>query len=66
MDVSKCVSTEIESVELSWDRAIVDAQIEIERLERQVKKLRQAKKIFVINKKDGIPWPKNPQESHSK
>jgi hypothetical protein len=41
----------------SWDKAISDAEEEIQRLSRQMQRLRQAQQVFRINKKDGVPWP---------
>jgi hypothetical protein len=40
-----------------WDTAIQDAEAEISLISRQRARLRQAIKIFKLNKKEGIEWP---------
>jgi hypothetical protein len=63
MNESKILSNDVvnneQTIEPSWDKAISDASAEIERLLRQARRLRQAKMIFEINKKDGVPWPRS-------
>jgi cell division protein FtsL len=51
--------------EPSWELAIIDAENEIQHLNRQIRRLQQAKRIFKINKKEGVPWPTAKQENAS-
>jgi hypothetical protein len=41
-----------------WDDAIKDAEGELRILERKLVRLQQAIRIFRVNKKDGVPWPR--------
>ena len=61
MTVSMNPSTEREKVSqvsvTDWDNAISEADKEIQRLMKQVRRLQHAKGVFIKNKKDGIIWP---------
>lgn len=62
MRVSKTVSRnkkEIVDAVSPWDTAIADAEAEISKAIRQVKRLRQAVLIFTLNKRDNVQWPAN-------
>jgi hypothetical protein len=43
--------------ENKWDKAIKDAENEIEQMRKQSYRLRHAVQIFKKNKQDGVPWP---------
>jgi phage gp36-like protein len=46
-----------QSDENKWDKAISDAQQEIDGLRKRAYRLRQAVEIFKANKRDGVQWP---------
>jgi len=46
-----------QSIERAWDKAIKDAEEEIERLRMHSLRLRHAVQIFKKNKQDGVQWP---------
>jgi hypothetical protein len=48
---------------MTWDEAIKDADEEIRKLVAQLKRFRQAKRIFTLNKADGFPWPESQNSS---
>jgi hypothetical protein len=54
---SNIVEVTSQGDERMWDNAINEANKEIQRLTKQVRRLQQAKSIFEKNKKDGIMWP---------
>lgn len=73
MSAANSVSSKIidhsQSHDSKWDDAIRDAEIEIESLTKQTRRLEDAVRTFKANKKDGVPWPgsvaeqqKSPQE----
>ena len=53
------VSTKIPD---SLDDAITDAENELLVLRKQQRRFQQAIRIFKANKRDGVPWPREPKE----
>jgi hypothetical protein len=70
MKMSKNMSIEMNHIaqipDSKWDDAIRDAESEIQRLNLQAKRLQQAIRIFRLNKREGVEWPENIQESRKK
>jgi hypothetical protein len=46
-----------QSIDSTWDKAIVDATSELADAEHRVSRLRNALRIFKENKVKGVPWP---------
>jgi hypothetical protein len=51
------VSNNCQTKDSMWDKAISDAENEIDSLAKQAKRLKVAIQTFRANKKDGISWP---------
>jgi hypothetical protein len=56
--VSTRVSKTSQPVENEWDTAIRDAERELAVVEERRVRLKRAIRLFQLNKRDGIPWPR--------
>ena len=64
--VSNICSKSCQSIESEWDKAIIDAKNELKDAERRVGRLKNAIRIFLQHKKDGVPWPSDNRVSGQK
>jgi hypothetical protein len=53
------VSKTSQPVENEWDTAIRDAERELAVVEERRARLKRAIRLFELNKRDGIPWPRD-------
>jgi hypothetical protein len=53
------VSKTSQPVENEWDTAIRDAERELAVVEERRVRLKRAIRLFELNKRDGIPWPRD-------
>jgi hypothetical protein len=56
------VSKISQPVENEWDTAIRDAERELAALEERRVRLKRAIRLFQLNKRDGVPWPREEEE----
>jgi hypothetical protein len=57
INTSIALSINSQANDSAWDRAIMDAESEIQILARKLARLRRAVLIFKANKRDGVQWP---------